>query len=560
MAVDSVADVDGVWEGRQEDACSSDLTDDDIAACTHVLQRLVTDRSLLEGPRMRSIRKLLHGLLDDARGHLPDKAAVSKDEKKKHEKMMQRQRRQIQAEADRRWTDNAALRRGRQNALDQLQDQCPEASLMIADGAVADSGGASALLPLKEASAETAEPSASPELGHPRACYVCHRRFTTLHHFYDRLCPPCAELNWQKRLQAPQLTADFVAFVSGGRVKIGFEVAKKLLRCGATVLVTSRFPRDCCGRFAALSDFESFADRLQVYGVDFRSLDSVHRLCEELSARCAHLDAVVHNACQTVRRPARYYRDLAQREQSATCEAPRCLALGDVNTHAENTLSVDKGESSSAMVLANGGTTAASLSSAAMSQIRVLAEDAEEFEAEMPKGAVDVNGQQLDLREKHSWKMRLHEISTEELVECLCVNTISPFTLNAKLKELLMKSPRAQRFIINVSAMEGKFYRTKTANHPHTNMAKAALNMMTRTSAQDYVADGIYMNSADTGWINDENPLPTAHRIASEHNFQSPLDEVDAAARILDPIFGPLLSGERPSWGKFFKDYAETEW
>lgn len=54
------------------------------------------------------------------------------------------------------------------------------------------------------------------------------------------------------------------------------------------------------------------------------------------------------------------------------------------------------------------------------------------------------------------------------------------------------------RFIINVSAMEGKFNRSKTPNHPQTNMAKAALNMMTRTSAQDYAEDLIFMNCADT--------------------------------------------------------------
>merc|ERR1711865_24177 len=147
-----------------------------------------------------------------------------------------------------------------------------------------------------------------------------------------------------------------------------------------------------------------------------------------------------------------------------------------------------------------------------MSQMHVLAEDKELFEKEMPEGETDVNGQQLDLRSKHSWKLRLHEVSTEEFVECLCVNTIAPFALNSRLKELLLRSSRPQRFIVNVSAMEGKFYRTKTVNHPHTNMAKAALNMMTRTSGQDYAVDGIFMNSVDTGWINDENPLPTAAR------------------------------------------------
>jgi NAD(P)-dependent dehydrogenase (short-subunit alcohol dehydrogenase family) len=125
--------------------------------------------------------------------------------------------------------------------------------------------------------------------------------------------------------------------------------------------------------------------------------------------------------------------------------------------------------------------------------------------------------------------------------------------------------------------MEGKFYRRKLPTHPHTNMAKAALNMMTRTSAAEYSKDGIFMTAVDTGWINDENPLDTAVRIKEEHNFATPLDEVDAAARILDPIFAPLIEGQRqkndsgssggsaeglcsPPFGSFLKDFFVTEW
>lgn len=111
--------------------------------------------------------------------------------------------------------------------------------------------------------------------------------------------------------------------------------------------------------------------------------------------------------------------------------------------------------------------------------------------------------------------------------------------------------------------MEGKFYRHKMPTHPHTNMAKAALNMMTRTCASNLaVQDNIYMNSVDTGWINDENPLDIANRTAEAHDFQTPLDEVDAAARILDPIFvGVKLPPDHtPVFGKFLKDYHETEW
>ena len=101
----------------------------------------------------------------------------------------------------------------------------------------------------------------------------------------------------------------------------------------------------------------------------------------------------------------------------------------------------------------------------------------------------------------------MHEVETPELLEVQLVNAIAPFILNARLKPLMLKTPERHKHVVNVSAMEGQFYRTtKTDRHPHTNMAKAALNMMTRTSALDFVKDGIHMNAVDTGWVTDEDP------------------------------------------------------
>jgi len=108
--------------------------------------------------------------------------------------------------------------------------------------------------------------------------------------------------------------------------------------------------------------------------------------------------------------------------------------------------------------------------------------------------------------------------------------------------------------------MEGQFYRRfKTDRHPHTNMAKAALNMMTRTSAADYLADGIHMNSVDTGWITDEDPAAIAAAKTEVHGFHPPLDIVDGAARIVDPIFQGFLTGEH-AYGLFLKDYQPVPW
>jgi NAD(P)-dependent dehydrogenase (short-subunit alcohol dehydrogenase family) len=206
--------------------------------------------------------------------------------------------------------------------------------------------------------------------------------------------------------------------------------------------------------------------------------------------------------------------------------------------------------------------------SAAMSQMVVLPDDVGINDAILPPGVTDINGQQLDLRTTNSWLLTMEQVSTPEVMECMFINAIAPFVLNSRLKPLMTLHPttgcRDDRYVINVSAMEGKFYRYKMANHPHTNMAKAALNMMTRTSAEELAKkDRIFMNSVDTGWINDENPLERAHKTAQTNLFQTPIDEIDAAARILDPIFVGVNGGpdlKEKDYGKFLKDYRETEW
>jgi NAD(P)-dependent dehydrogenase (short-subunit alcohol dehydrogenase family) len=217
------------------------------------------------------------------------------------------------------------------------------------------------------------------------------------------------------------------------------------------------------------------------------------------------------------------------------------------------------------------------LPSAAMSVISLVPGDTMIDPSLFPEGMTDVHGQQIDLRTKNSWLLSLPEVSSPELAEVMAVNTIAPFIFNGRLKPMFLRAIEMQQqqlrpnergvkgaaYVINVSAMEGKFYRHKSPHHPHTNMAKAALNMLTRTSAEDYAKKRIYMNSVDTGWINDENPIHAAAKTAKTNNFQTPLDEVDAAMRILDPIFlGEQGTETERRWpfGKFFKDYRETDW
>ncbi|CAD7948418.1 unnamed protein product [Amoebophrya sp. A25] len=546
------------------------------------------------------------------------------------------------------------------------------------------------------------------DLERPRSCYVCKAKYWKLHHFYDSLCPPCAALNFSKRFQQPKLDSSYIFLVTGGRVKIGFHTAVKLLNAGATVLVTSRFRNDTLERFVGFfgrekffekattgdaSSSKSIADRLILLGVDLRFLPRVEALCDYVTENFPYLNGVIHNACQTIRRPQAYYEPLREKEalmpgevlrrqavengvedlthvnagdfagcgvsksmcptqgvfydygwskiaSTASLESPTktngCGGSESVASTPSTASSVPEESADRTNGLAQPSTSAAPSSETRIERQLDATTQAQQLllqtkddarvqlgSRELP-GYTDVNGQLIDYRDRHSWVFKLEEVETPELVECFLINAMAPFVMNGRLKPLLEKAPhsvtadvvaglpkptklRTPRFIVNVSAMEGKFYRYKTPNHPHTNMAKAALNMMTKTSAREYAQKSqIYMNSVDTGWINDEKPVKMAHAHATSQQWQTPIDEVDAAARILDPIFAfiPDVEGKRvvdmsaredpdadgivagqdtglcgpgvtsttagasgkakapaePPYGVFLKDYRETEW
>ena len=349
----------------------------------------------------------------------------------------------------------------------------------------------------------------------------------------------------------------------------------KLLRAGAHVIVTTRFPNDCARRFAELDDYASIKDKVKIYGLDFRYVPGVERFCEHLCNTLPRLDIIINNACQTIRRPPAYYRHLMPIEQMPKQDMPqewlsvlgvensRANALVDESSHQPSTQSSSRKEEVAEMnsMLGIDGNTFGNLTAAQMTQIPILAEDTST--QEFPEQELDINQQQIDTRKHNSWLLKLENVDTPELLECVSVNMMAPFIMNSRLKKLMCKSECLQmnKFIVNVSAMEGKFYRYKTPNHPHTNMAKAAINMMTRTSSEDYSKSNIFMNSIDTGWINDENPLEKARKIFEENNFQTPIDEIDAAARILDTVMtGVQMDLGTCPYGKFYKDFKESEW
>ncbi len=541
---------------------------------------------------------------------------------RENEKLMKRQR-SAETAQQLKYIATTALRRGRIERLKEKQSEAKEEEMaklkfMIPDGHV-ETNDTQKLLTASELQDDAQEEIITlPKL---RSCYVCKDRFRELHHFYDQLCPPCAALNWEKRHQTAKLDGK-VAVVTGSRVKIGYQTCLKLLRAGATVVATTRFPNAAAATYRNEPDFVQWQERLQVYGLDLRDVTGLEAFCRFLKMKFSQsgIDILVNNACQTVRRPTAYYLPACQKEEELWHQGDEmhksllgdCLQFEQVrrrllldhktqqqqNGLGQPQLQQTPGQSRIPLIAMNGSahvdatipakdvmnTDSGSMvvtsiteesptstpfertgvsHSAAMSQMILLPEDAGVADSILPPGVTDINGQQLDLRTTNSWLLKMEEVSTPEVMECMFINAIAPFVLNSRLKPLMsIPKPHEDRYVINVSAMEGKFYRYKMPNHPHTNMAKAALNMMTRTSAEDLAKNhGIYMNSVDTGWINDENPLERAHKTAEVNHFQTPIDEVDAAARIVDPIFtGVNHPNQQKDYGKFLKDYHETSW
>lgn len=502
------------------------LSEEDVRTCISVLRTIEADRSHLTRLTQEQRRELLTlaGLVAKPERHDLVKMA----------KAFRRAEREAKKEQDRRAIEQAGLRVQRR---------------------------ADVYAPLWLEPPKPDDLNERPELNKERACYVCKKPFVKVHRYYDSMCEECGDFNYAKREQTADLSGRY-ALVTGARVKIGFQASLKLLRAGAHVIVTTRFPIDSADRYSKEPDYASFRDRLQIHGLDLRHTPSVELFTRFLVERLPRLDYILNNACQTVRRPAGFFQHLLTREAEAIATLPPALR-DPLASHEELRRTLDGahliGESGALVAASARAHGEGLLHSAALSQRRYLDEDYRDGEALFPANRYDEDQQQVDLREMNSWRLRMHEVETPELLEVQLVNAIAPYILNARLKPLMLRTPERDKHVVNVSAMEGQFYRaTKTDKHPHTNMAKAALNMMTRTSAPDFVKDGIHMNAVDTGWVTDEDPAVHAARKAEE-GFSPPLDIIDGAARIVDPIFVGRLTGTHV-WGQFLKDYKPAPW
>ena len=413
-------------------------------------------------------------------------------------------------------------RRERREAVLEADRAVTAATATGAPGRIDDE---TAGLPLR---APTTAPVAG-VLRQARGCYICKQRYRLVDAFYHQLCPDCAALNHQRRDARTDLTGRR-ALLTGGRAKIGMYIALRLLRDGAHTTITTRFPHDAVRRFAAMPDSAGWLHRLRIVGIDLRDPAQVVALAESVAAR-GPLDVLINNAAQTVRRPPGSYSALVAAESAPLPGGPlpELEFLGGRSAAGELTGPAPVSPHAVTALALTAGST-----------------------------AIDAGGLVPDLAPTNSWSDRIHDVLPLELLEVQLCNVTAPFILVGRLRAAMTASPFPRRYVVNVSAMEGVFSRGyKGAGHPHTNMAKAALNMLTRTSAADMFADGILMTSVDTGWITDERPHPTKMRLADE-GFHAPRDLVDGAAR----VYAPIVRGERGEdvYGCFLKDYAPTAW
>lgn len=356
----------------------------------------------------------------------------------------------------------------------------------------------------------------------PKNCYCCNQSYRFAHSFYTRLCPKCAEENYEMRFKEVDLTNRNV-ILTGGRVKVGLATALKLLRSGANLVLTTRFPALALEQLKQEEDYHHWKNRLWIYGLDLRNLKAIQDFIDFYKSNFPSLDILINNAAQTIKYPDEYYLPLVKKENE------NLIQFSDEKRLIPNATEISK-------------------------EIKSL----EYAYQEETTVTLTRFGQPVDNREKTSWNSTLEEVSMFELVEVNLINHIAPYFLIKELKTWMKQSPFQDKFIINVTSSEGIFsYNNKTMFHPHTNMTKAALNMMTLTSGKEFADEHIYMSAVDVGWIS-TGAKEELRKKQFEQGYIPPLDSVDGAARILHPI----IEGSKGNYyfGVLLKNYKINNW
>ena len=378
-----------------------------------------------------------------------------------------------------------------------------------------------------------------------KICYICKNRFTEKHHFYDQICSQCGDFSYAKRQQTCDLNGK-TAVVTGCRIKIGYKICLYLLRNNCSqVIGTTRFPKDAYQRFSHEPDFNVFKARLKIYPLDLRDLNSINMFVSYLNNSLEKLDILINNAAQTIRRSVKFYEHLIEIESQDKDNFDKSILVNDQKNNYLELKSIDYGVDLRERNVAL---------SVKQSQIALVKEDFDIDGKKFPTNVFDKDGQQVDLSHKCSWNKKIDEVDMLEFGETQIINSWAPFMLCSKLKDLMCRKNEEPKFVVNVSSMEGKFNRYKNITHPHTNMSKASLNMLTRTCGADFARHNVFMTSVDTGWVSEMNPK---HLYENEKTV--PLDEMDGAIRVLDPI----IQGYNKNiflHSIFLKDFKPTQW
>ena len=405
-------------------------------------------------------------------------------------------------------------------------------------------------------------------------CYICKEKFglDNIHSFYGNLCKKCGDYNYSFRTMKLDFTGR-IAIVTGGRVKIGYYIATKLLSYGAKVLITSRFPKDALFKFQKEPDYEKWKNNLVVYPIDFRIFESTIKFVQFINDNFPHVDILINNAAQTIRRTASYYKYLLPIETKDLNKEDDKKIIKNDFVNLQNQLK--EGESVPNPAKSKNDIKNALISlvdnkskeyqeilplSVIASQIRIMEEKSQPHVTVMGG-----DGQPYDFSKgKNSWNFEFDEIPFQEFTEVQIINTWTPYYLCVKLKPLMMQSPFPDKYIVNVTSVEGIFNHFKRSSHVHTNMAKAALNMFTRTCGS-YLKDiGIYMTCVDTGWVSPMNEMNSLLDKDKKNSYENefvnvPLDELDGAMRVLHPIIEGIKN-KNFLYGILLKDYVKSPW